>query len=159
MDQLAMTRLSEERKSWRKDHPYGFEAKPVKNPDGSLNLMIWNCSIPGKPDTPWENGKFKLKIKFNTGYPLKPPVCQFDPPIFHPNIWLDGQVCLSILNPENGWRPSTTIREILIGIQDLLNEPNIYDPANLLAYEVYVKNKQNYIEQIIEQAKKFIATD
>jgi ubiquitin-conjugating enzyme E2 I len=26
----------------------GFIAKPVKNPDGSLNLMNWECYIPGK---------------------------------------------------------------------------------------------------------------
>lgn len=26
----------------------GFVAKPGKNPDGSLNLMIWECYIPGK---------------------------------------------------------------------------------------------------------------
>ncbi|OTF83138.1 hypothetical protein BLA29_010993 [Euroglyphus maynei] len=159
MDQIALVRLSEERKAWRKNHPYvsGFEAKPVKNSDGTFNLMIWDCSIPGKSGTLWENGHFKLKIHFNNGYPLQPPVCQFTPPIFHPNIWTDGKVCLSILNPEKGWRSSTTVREILIGIQDLLNEPNIYDPANLFAYEAYVKNKQAYEKQIIEQARKFKA--
>lgn len=121
-------------------------------------MLIWDCSIPGKSGTPWENGQFKLKIHFNNGYPLQPPVCQFDPPIFHPNIWKDGKVCLSILNPENGWRPSLTIREILIGIQDLLDDPNINDAANLFAYETYVNDKQAYTQQIIEQAEKFKVT-
>lgn len=27
----------------------GFVARPTKNPDGSLNLMNWECAIPGKP--------------------------------------------------------------------------------------------------------------
>jgi len=26
----------------------GFVARPTKNPDGSLNLMSWECAIPGK---------------------------------------------------------------------------------------------------------------
>ena len=26
----------------------GFIARPVKNPDGTLNLMNWECAIPGK---------------------------------------------------------------------------------------------------------------
>lgn len=45
---IAVGRLAEERKGWRKDHPFGFVARPYKNPDGSLNLMQWECAIPGK---------------------------------------------------------------------------------------------------------------
>lgn len=48
MSGIALGRLAEERKSWRKDHPFGFIAKPTKNQDGSLNLMNWECYIPGK---------------------------------------------------------------------------------------------------------------
>ncbi len=48
MSGIALGRLAEERKSWRKDHPFGFIAKPTKNQDGSLNLMNWECFIPGK---------------------------------------------------------------------------------------------------------------
>ena len=69
MSGIAIGRLSEERKAWRKDHPFvslvdlilidahllihywttllysvqGFVAKPMKNPDGTLNLMNWEC--------------------------------------------------------------------------------------------------------------------
>lgn len=76
MSGIASARLAEERKAWRKDHPFvsdfccgvgffktiltswltnnvlmllqGFVARPMKNPDGSLNLMTWECAIPGK---------------------------------------------------------------------------------------------------------------
>ena len=48
MSGIAQARLSEERKAWRKDHPFGFIARPMKNPDGSLNLMLWEYGIPGK---------------------------------------------------------------------------------------------------------------
>ncbi|GKD84399.1 SUMO-conjugating enzyme SCE1-like protein [Tanacetum coccineum] len=45
---VARGRLTEERKAWRKNHPHGFVAKPESLPDGSVNLMKWNCIIPGK---------------------------------------------------------------------------------------------------------------
>jgi ubiquitin-conjugating enzyme E2 I len=47
MSGIAAARLAEERKAWRKDHPFGFVARPSKNPDGTLNLMNWECAIPG----------------------------------------------------------------------------------------------------------------
>ncbi|CAK9175572.1 unnamed protein product [Ilex paraguariensis] len=45
---IARGRLAEERKAWRKNHPHGFVAKPESLPDGSVNLMVWQCTIPGK---------------------------------------------------------------------------------------------------------------
>ncbi|MCD7450283.1 SUMO-conjugating enzyme sce1 [Datura stramonium] len=45
---IARGRLAEERKAWRKNHPHGFVAKPETLQDGSVNLMVWHCSIPGK---------------------------------------------------------------------------------------------------------------
>ena len=32
---VTLSRLSQERKNWRKDHPFGFVAKPESKPDGS----------------------------------------------------------------------------------------------------------------------------
>jgi ubiquitin-protein ligase len=45
---IAKGRLVEERKAWRKDHPHGFYARPQTLGDGSTNLMVWECGIPGK---------------------------------------------------------------------------------------------------------------
>jgi len=55
-------------KQWRKDHPFGFYAKPVKSPTGNgLDLMKWSCGIPGKEKTIWEGGLFKLDMIFPEG--------------------------------------------------------------------------------------------
>lgn len=57
---------------------------------------------------------------------------QFDIPLFHPNVYPSGTVCLSILNADKahfGWKASITIKEILLGIQHLLGNPNWNDPA------------------------------
>ena len=65
MSGICRARLAEERKQWRKDHPFvrvnlhdvravplrsvqGFYAKPTKAPDGSMNLLEWEVGIPGK---------------------------------------------------------------------------------------------------------------
>lgn len=115
----------------------GFVARPMKNADGTLNLMTWECAIPGKKGTPWEGGLYNLRMIFKDDYPTSPPKCKFEPPLFHPNVYPSGTVCLSLLDEEKDWRPAITIKQILLGIQDLLNEPNIKDPAQAEAYTIY----------------------
>ncbi|XP_041474106.1 SUMO-conjugating enzyme UBC9-B-like [Lytechinus pictus] len=154
MSGIAITRLSEERKAWRKDHPFGFVAKPTKNADGTLNLMNWECAIPGKNSTIWEDGLYKLRMIFKDDYPTTPPKCKFDPPLFHPNVYPSGTVCLSLLDEDKDWRPAVTIKQILLGIQDLLNDPNINDPAQAEAYTIYSQNPMQYEKKVKEQAKK-----
>lgn len=155
MSGIALSRLAQERKAWRKDHPFGFVAVPTKNPDGTMNLMNWECAIPGKKGTPWEGGLFKLRMLFKDDYPSSPPKCKFEPPLFHPNVYPSGTVCLSILEEDKDWRPAITIKQILLGIQELLNEPNIQDPAQAEAYTIYCQNRVEYEKRVRAQAKKF----
>ena len=84
--------------------------------------------------TIWEGGVFKLSVNFSDDYPSKPPKCKtlfffnsenefikfkllfsgkFTPPLFHPNIYPSGTVCLSILNEDDGWKPAITIKQVL----------------------------------------------
>ncbi len=65
----------EERKAWRRDHPYGFFARPVSNGDGSSDIMKWEAGVPGKEGTDWEGGVFKVSMEFSEDYPSKPPKC------------------------------------------------------------------------------------
>jgi hypothetical protein len=48
MSGIAVGRLTEERKNWRKDHPPGFYARPAKKEDNSTDIMSWETGIPGK---------------------------------------------------------------------------------------------------------------
>lgn len=65
-------------------------------------------------------------MEFPNDYPLRPPKCQFKPVLPHPNVYPSGTVCLSILNEEEDWKSSISIKTILLGIQKLLkDEPNI----------------------------------
>jgi len=148
-------RLREERKAWRRDHPHGFWARPAKQADGSLNLMQWQCGIPGKKETPWEGGLYKLVMTFSEDYPSKPPRCQFQPVIFHPNIYPSGTVCLSILNEEKGWKPSITVKQLLLGIQDLLDNPNLDDPAQREPFMLCRENRAAYTARVRQEAAKY----
>ena len=98
-------------------------------------------------------------------YPTKPPKCKkcgsrlshgmilkvagkFVPPLFHPNIYPSGTVCLSILNEEEAWKPAITIKAILLGVQDLLNDPNPDSPAQADAYNLFKKDKAAYEKKV-----------
>ncbi|KAG5178515.1 ubiquitin conjugating enzyme [Tribonema minus] len=156
---IARARLAEERKAWRKDHPIGFYARPVSNPDNSMNLMKWDCGIPGVASSDWAGGVYKLSMEFTDEYPSKPPKCKFVPPLFHPNVYPSGTVCLSILNEDDGWRPAITIKQMLLGIQDLLDNPNPNSPAQSEAYQMFVNNRAEYNRRVRLEARKNIPQD
>jgi ubiquitin-conjugating enzyme E2 I len=89
--------------------------------------------------TDWEGGYFPLTLNFSEDYPSKPPKCKFPQGFFHPNVYPSGTVCLSILNEDSGWRPAITVKQILVGIQDLLDQPNPADPAQTEGYHLFIQ--------------------
>lgn len=153
-DSIAVQRLRQERKNWRRDHPAGFWARPVASDDGSLNLMLWHAGIPGKPDTDWEGGVYKMSLSFSEDYPSKPPLVKFVPPLYHPNVYPSGTVCLSILNEDKDWKPSVTIKQILKGVQDLLDAPNMSDPAQREPYMDLKNDPELYKRKVRQLALK-----
>lgn len=155
MSSLCLTRLQQERKNWRKDHPFGFWAKPKKGADGALNLMEWSVGIPGKVNTDWEGGIYPVTVRFSQEYPSKPPKCQFPAGFYHPNVYPSGTVCLSILNESEDWRPALSVKQICLGIQELLDTPNPKSPAQMDAYTEYMRNKDKYARRVKEQARQY----
>ena len=73
---------------------------------------------------------------------------KFVPPLFHPNVYPSGTVCLSILNEEEHWKPAITIKQILLGVQDLLNDPNPDSPAQADAYNLFKKDRAAYENKV-----------
>jgi hypothetical protein len=45
---------------------------------------------------------------------LKHYLGKFTPPLFHPNVFPSGTVCLSILDEEKAWKPGITIKQVKI---------------------------------------------
>lgn len=71
MSGVAIGRLTEERKNWRKRRPVGFYARPIKKDDNSTDIMTWETGIPGKANTIWEGGVYKVLMEFTDEYPMK----------------------------------------------------------------------------------------
>jgi ubiquitin-conjugating enzyme E2 U len=70
----------------------------------------------GPVNTCWENGRFRLSIKFTRAYSESPPLLFFLTVPFHPNIDLmTGKPCTAML--EDKWRPDIKIAEILVYLQ------------------------------------------
>lgn len=93
---IARGRLVEERKAWRRDHPFGFYARPTSKGDGSSDIMKWDAGIPGKEGTDWENGVYKVSMEFSEDYPSKPPKCKILLCHFLP-MQLSRRGCLGIV--------------------------------------------------------------
>ena len=78
--------------------------------------------------------------------------CKFTPVLFHPNVYPSGTICLSILSEDKGWKPSITIKQLLIGIQDLLDNPNPDDPAQKEPYLAFKNDRTEYNQRVRAQA-------
>lgn len=105
--------------------------------------------------TPWEGGSFPLQMAFSEDYPARAPQCKFVPPLFHPNVFPSGNICLSILNDDKDWKPTITVPMILTGIQALLNEPNMADPAHGEAHRMLSEEPDKYAERIRALAREY----
>ncbi|XP_028400031.1 SUMO-conjugating enzyme ubc9-like [Dendronephthya gigantea] len=147
----ATERLKEEFKAWKANHPKDFIAEPCKTEDGTLDMLNWKCAIPGMPKTHWAGASYNLSVEFPEDYPYSPPKCQFTPPIFHPNVFPSGTVSLSLIDRNHGWKPQTTFKEVLVGIQLLLSDPNFDKPAQAEAPAVYFKSSNDYEQRVIKQ--------
>jgi ubiquitin-conjugating enzyme E2 I len=120
---------------------------------GYLKFFLESRS--GFVQTDWEGGYYPITIHFSEDYPSKPPKCKFPASFFHPNVYPSGTVCLSILNEDSGWRPAITVKQILVGIQELLDAPNPADPAQTEAYQLFIQDPDEYKRRVRQQAKLY----
>ncbi|KAL1237479.1 Ubiquitin-conjugating enzyme E2 [Trichinella pseudospiralis] len=120
---------------------YGLSASPSPK-----SIFDWEAIVFGPPGTPYEDGTFKLELKFTEDYPNRPPQVRFVSRIFHPNVYSDGIVCMDIL--QNRWSPTYDVLAILTCIQSLLNEPNPHSPANPVAANLFQTNFTEYAHRV-----------
>lgn len=115
----------------------------------SIGLMVIN------PDSAFDGAYFKASMTFSDKYPYDPPTFKFNRPIFHPNIYPDGKVCISILHAagedeQSGeqanerWSPLQGVETVLRSILLLLDDPEISSPANVDAGVMYRDDREQY---------------
>jgi len=132
------------------------------------NLHEWRVFIEGPKDTFYAGGIFQLSMKFPQDYPMSPPVVTFHSSFWHPNVYPDGKVCISILHPPGHdemsgelpgerWLPTQTVTTILLSIISLLSSPNTASPANVDASVEWRKDPTAYkkrVSALVEKANK-----
>ena len=65
----------------------------------------------------YKGGSFDFTFKIKENYPHEPPKVKCTNKIYHPNIDLEGGVCLNILRDE--WMPVLSIQSVVYGLQYL----------------------------------------
>ncbi|XP_006455870.1 hypothetical protein AGABI2DRAFT_195199 [Agaricus bisporus var. bisporus H97] len=141
----------------------GFSAGLVD--DG--NLYEWEVMIIGPPDTLYEGGFFKSRLTFPQDYPLSPPKMKFITEMWHPNIYANGDVCISILHApgedEYGferaserWSPVQSVTSILISVISMLSSdpPDTSSPANVDAAKQVREDILAYRKKIRRLARR-----
>jgi len=90
----------------------------------------------GPKDTPYEYCPLEYSFIIPNDYPFLPPNVLYKTndgkTRFHPNFYIDGKVCLSILGTYSGpkWASSMNISTILLSIYSLMtNNPLTQEPA------------------------------
>ena len=109
-------------------------------------------------------------MTFPASYPHLPPTLKFETPIFHPNVYENGEVCISILHKpgedeQSGesscerWSPLQGVESVLRSVLLLLDAPEIGSPANVDAGVMYRDDRAAYNKraaEIVEKSKSDI---
>lgn len=95
-------------------------------------------------------------MEFGSQYPFRPPVIKFVTPVYHPNIDVDGKICLDVLQmpPSGSYNPAITLESILLSIQLLLGSPNPDDPLRSDVAEEYRYHRERFNEQATKLSGK-----
>jgi len=110
-------------------------------------------------DSLYGGGIFKARLKFPPQYPHQPPKLKFETPIFHPNVYPSGEVCISILHPPEDdqygyesaserWSPVQTPETILLSVISMLSSPNDESPANIEAGKMWREDRKEFKKRV-----------
>lgn len=88
-------------------------------------LFHWEAVIIGPKGSTYEDGLYRLDIKFSNDYPNTKPTFTFMTKIYHPNINSKGNICTNLLNQ---WNSEYSICDEVNIICNLLANPNPKSP-------------------------------
>uniref|UniRef100_A0A803MQT6 UBC core domain-containing protein n=1 Tax=Chenopodium quinoa TaxID=63459 RepID=A0A803MQT6_CHEQI len=96
-------------------------------PNGKDDLMNFEVTI--RPDEGYYlGGTFVFTFQVPSVYPHEPPKVKCKTKVYHPNIDLEGNVCLNILRED--WKPVLNVNTVIYGLYHLFTQPNYEDPLN-----------------------------
>nr|CAD1817619.1 unnamed protein product [Ananas comosus var. bracteatus] len=144
----------------------GFSAGLVDD----SNVFEWNVTIIGllirsSEDSHLpiaEGGYFNAIMSFPPNYPNSPPTVRFTSEMWHPNVYPDGRVCISILHPPgddpNGYELAserwTPVESIVLSIISMLSSPNDESPANVEAAKDWRDRREEFKKKVRRIVRK-----
>ena len=135
------------------------------------DMLCGYALIMGPEETLYNYGYYLFKFTFPTDYPFSPPKLTYltnnGHTRFHPNLYITGKVCLSILNTWRGeqWTSCQTIRSVLLTLVTLFhNKPLLNEPGLTEKYKDFHKYNEiiqyeNYNTSIISFLNKKISSE
>ncbi|KAF2196802.1 ubiquitin-conjugating enzyme E2 15 [Delitschia confertaspora ATCC 74209] len=150
----------------------GLLARQLKQMQNDKDIPGISCGLMDNNVFEWEvmlmisdeckfygGGFFRARLSFPSEYPLMPPKMRFETPIFHPNIYPNGDVCISILHPPEEdkygyestaerWSPVQTPETILLSVISMLSSPNDESPANVEAAALWRENTLEFKKRV-----------
>lgn len=81
------------------------------NADDILNFILTIEPDEGM----YKGGVFNFSFAINQNFPHDPPKVKCTQKIYHPNIDLEGNVCLNILRED--WKPVLNLNAVIVGLQ------------------------------------------
>ncbi|KAG0368200.1 ubiquitin-conjugating enzyme/RWD-like protein [Gamsiella multidivaricata] len=153
--------LKRQLKDLTKNPVEGFSAGLVDDD----NIYEWEIVIMGPQDTLYEGGFFRAIMTFPPDYPLMPPKLKFTTEMYHPNVYPNGDVCISILHPpgedkygyeqaSERWSPVHTVETILISVISMLSSPNDESPANIEAAKEWRDSYPTFKKKVQRLARR-----
>ena len=112
-----------------------------------------------------EGGFFTANMSFPTDYPNKPPSVKFVSDMWHPNVYADGRVCISILHSPGDdpmgyeqaserWSPVQTVETIMLSIISMLSSPNDESPANIDAAKQFRDDPAGFRKRVAQCVRR-----
>jgi ubiquitin-conjugating enzyme E2 R len=155
--------LQNQYKTLQREPVEGFCVEPDES-----NFLQWKIWMEGPKGSPYEGGVFQLLMTFPETYPMSPPELRFISEFWHPNVYKDGRVCISILHPpgedvlsgelpEERWLPTQTVSTIMLSVISMLSDPNFSSPANVDASVQWRTQRakfQEHCRMLVEKANR-----
>lgn len=126
------------------------------------NIMSGKALILGPEGTPYEGGIFIFSVNFPHDYPFSPPKVLFMTgdgyTRFHPNLYKEGKVCLSILGTWQGpsWTSTQSLTSVLVSIQGLMDTNPLANEPSFERGTLAQAAHKNYADAIEHQVAKYM---
>ncbi|EJT82463.1 hypothetical protein GGTG_02436 [Gaeumannomyces tritici R3-111a-1] len=143
---ISSKRIAGEIRAFLKDDSLAWMS--MRFLESSAAETVARITFEGPPHSAYQGGIFHAAMTFDSHYPFLPPKLRLLTKIYHPNIDVDGKVCMDSLERlearDAGWGPHMHISNILTGLTSLLTDPGVDDPLVPEIAQTYVLDRELY---------------